>query len=74
MERRFNKNVGVIPCREVPDDKYIVGATVVMKDDAGNYSTHFVTHGPEGMNAVPGEEVQDRLGGMISTAFEIANL
>lgn len=70
-ERSYEHNAGFISLIDLPDDKFIVGAVVVMMDDEGNYSSIWV---PESMDAVPSLETQEVVGGYAATAFEMANL
>lgn len=71
-KRRYDKNRGWIHLKDqVADDQYIVGAVIVTMDEFGNYDSVFV---PESLDQVPSEDVQADLGGMVATAFEIANL
>lgn len=71
MQRSYEKNAGYISLPDIPDDKFIVGAVIVLMDDAGEYSSVWV---PESLDAVPTNETQEVVGGMAATAFEIANL
>lgn len=71
MQRSYEKNAGYISLPDIPDDKFIVGAVVILMDDAGEYSSVWV---PESLDAVPTNETQEVVGGMAATAFEIANL
>lgn len=64
------KNPGFLSLAGLPD-QHIVGAVIVMMDDAGEYHTQFV---PGDLDGVPHPEAQERIGGWTSTAFEIANL
>lgn len=69
-ERSYTKNPGFLSLAELPD-VHIVGAVVVMMDDAGEYSTKFIA---VDLDAVPDTDVQEHIGGFVSTSFEIANL
>lgn len=70
-ERRYDRNAGYLALPTIPDDKVIVGAVIVMMDDAGEYSTVYV---PESLDATPAPEVQEAQGGLVAQAFELANL
>lgn len=71
MARSYEHNAGFLSLIDIPDDKFIVGAVIVMMDDAGNYSTTYVK---ESLDHVPSPEVQEAQGPLVAQAFEIANL
>lgn len=71
MARSFDHNLGLIHTPQVPDDVYIIGAAVVVADEEGKYRTIFV---PVTLDAVPHDDVQEGVGGMLADAFMIANL
>lgn len=71
MARSFTHNPGYVSLPNIPDDKIIAGVVVVMKDDAGEFSSEW--H-PESLDALPAPEVRETLGGFTATAFELANL
>jgi hypothetical protein len=70
-QRKYDMNSGVICAKDLPDDRYFAGAVVAMVDADGNYSTAFI---PVSLDGVPADEVQETLGGMVATAFELANV
>jgi len=69
-ERRYDRNPGLMTLPTIPDDKYIVGAVVVLMDENGFYSAQAVTGS---LDELPEPETQEMLGGYVATAFEIAN-
>lgn len=71
-DRQFDHNLGFLALPTIPDDVYIVGAAVVVSDDDGRYRTIFVA-GNE-LTALPHEDVQESVGGMLSDALMLANL
>lgn len=70
-DRSYAKNLGFLSLPEIPEDRYIVGAVIVMIDDAGEYSSQLV---PVDLDAVPEPDTQKVVGGYVAQAFEIANL
>ena len=70
-DRSYERNAGFMSLPQIPDDKAIVGAVIVMMDDAGEYSSVWV---PESLDGVPPSEVREVAGGYVATAFELANL
>lgn len=71
-ERQFDHNLGFLSLPTIPDDVYIVGAAVVVSDDDGRYRTICVA-GNE-LTALPHEDVQEGVGGMLADAYMLANL
>ncbi|UUG69627.1 hypothetical protein SEA_FRANSOYER_62 [Microbacterium phage Fransoyer] len=69
--RRYDRNPGFLSLMDIPDDKEIVAAVIVLKDDAGDYSSVMV---PVDQDAMPSPETQDLIGGHTATAFELAGM
>lgn len=70
--RDYSHNLGFLSLPTIPDDVYIVGAAVVVSDDDGRYRTICIA-GNE-LTALPHDDVQEGVGGMLADAFMIANL
>lgn len=70
-DRSFTKNLGYLSLDDIPDDKEIVAAVIVLKDEAGEYTSVMV---PVDQEQMPSPETQALLGGHTATAFEIASL
>ncbi|UDL15439.1 hypothetical protein SEA_PEPE25_64 [Microbacterium phage Pepe25] len=69
-ERSYERNAGYISLTDIPDDKYIVGAVIVLMDEHGEYSTVFVN---ESLDSVPAPEVQGEIGPWVAQSFSLAN-
>ena len=77
--RKATHNLGAVMIREAPDDRYFVGAFVVMMDDAGRYSVHFkeITASPIfgfASAQVPEEGTLQEIAGAMAQAWGLANL
>jgi len=70
-DRSFTKNLGYLSLDDIPDDKEIVAAVIVLKDDAGEYTSVMI---PVDQEQMPSAETQALIGGHTATAFEIASL
>lgn len=70
-DRSYAKNPGYLSLEQIPDDKEIVGAVIVMKDDDNEYSSVFV---PADRDELPHEDVREHVGGWVAQSFELAHL
>lgn len=70
-DRSFTKNLGFISLMDIPDDKEIVAAVIVMKDDAGEFTSTMV---PVDQERMPSAETQDLICGHAATALEFASM
>lgn len=71
MARDTTKNAGYLSLDMIPEDLTVVGAVIVLMDDAGNYSS---MHVPESLDALPTLDEQIDHGDIIARSFELANL
>jgi len=76
-KRNTEYNHGIVLDRDMPDDKYIAGAVVILMDDAGEFTAHFVhqrTMFHWRTAPLPSPEVREDLGSLLATAWNIASL
>jgi hypothetical protein len=75
--RRADRNIGGVVSRNIPDDRYIVGAVIVLMDDDGNFSTYIHEQPP--MASLPSapaptaETLMD-LGDLVAQAWALASI
>ena len=74
--RRIDLNNGMVVDLKIPDDREIVGAFLILRDEEGRFST-YVSGEPGGIAVearLPEPEVTLELGAHIAQAWELANL
>lgn len=70
-DRSYAKNPGFLSLMDIPDDKEIVAAVIVMKDDAGEFTSTMI---PVDQEQMPSAETQDLICGHTATAVELASM
>lgn len=70
-DQSIKKNMGFISLDMIPDDQEIVAAVIVLKDDAGEYTSTMI---PVDQDQMPSAETQDLICGHAATALEFASM
>lgn len=77
IPRRTDRNIGGVNSRQIPDDRYIVAAVLVLMDDDGNFSTYIHQQQPMASlpsSPLPADDTLMDVGDLVATAWTIAAL
>jgi len=75
--RRTDHNIGGVVSRAIPDDRYIVGAVIVLMDDDGNFSTYIHHQRPMASllsSPLPSDELLMDVGDLVAQAWSLSTL
>jgi len=75
--RNYDRNGGVVVDTNIPDDRWVVGAAVVLVNEAGEFSAFFTQEPPvfdRPTAAMPQDEVLLQLSVAICDAWTLASL
>lgn len=74
QERRTDRNRGIVSAPEMPDDKWVVGAFVVLMDEDNEFYVYVKdTQDPDAV-ASPIDEVKIELAALVAQAYQLANI
>lgn len=69
--RDYSRNLGLISLNEIPDDKWIAGAIIVLLDKDGNYTTVFKA---QSLEHLPAPEIQEEIRSIVTHSWAVANV